>query len=114
MGTYLTAVGEYMMEKLSQLAYIIRSKNAGPFYITLDILFPDDKSYQRVKASGAITREAIAKLYRLPENEIDIYFYDNAAGIKITYPRHASAGDFYDTDCYGAQQHAPLLDILIP
>ena len=102
------------MENLSQLAYIVRSKNAGPFFITLDILFSERDNYERVKNAGVITKQAISKLYNIPENIIEIYFYDSAFGIKITYPRHASAGDFEDTDCYGAQQHAPLLSIQIP
>ena len=102
------------MESLGQLAYIVRSKNAGPFFITLDILFSDKSNYDRGKNSGVITQQTIAKLYNIPENTINIYFYDSAFGIKVTYPRYASAGDFEDTDCYGAQQHAPLLSIQVP
>jgi len=102
------------MDKLSDLAYIVRSKNAGPFSITLDILFQKRENYERVKNSGVITKQSIADLYNLDPNYIDIYFFDNADGIKITYPRKASAGDFGDTDCYGAQQHAPLIGLLIP
>ena len=104
------------MEKLSDLAYIIRSKNAGPFYITLDILFRGRENYERVKKSGVICKKKISELYKLNEDNIHIYFFENAPGIKITYPRdaNASAGDFYDTDCYGAQQHAQLMGLMIP
>ncbi len=103
-----------MMERLDQLAYIVRSKNAGPFFFTLDILFQSSENYERVKNSGVITKELMSKLYNRPADIFDIYFFDNAWGIKITYPRTDSAGDFGDTDCYGAQQHAPLLSIMIP
>ena len=102
------------MNKLSDLAYIVRSKNAGPFFITLDILFQKRENYEYVRDSGVITKDSIGKLYKLDPAHIDIYFFDNANGIKITYPRNASAGDFGDTDCYGAQQHAPLIDLMIP
>ena len=40
--------------------------------------------------------------------------YDVAYAIKITIPRLVPSGDPGDTDVYGAQQHAPLLDIEIP
>ena len=102
------------MNKLSDLAYIVRSKNAGPFFITLDILFQKRENYERVRDSGVITTESIAKLYKLDPQHIEVFFFDNADGIKITYPRKASAGDFGDTDCYGAQQHAPLINLMIP
>lgn len=102
------------MERLEHLAHIVRSKNAGPFFFTFDILFDIEENYRRVKQSGVITTEAISKLYRIPVRQVQLYFYDNAYGIKITFPRPVSSGDFGDTDGYGAQQHAPLLGILIP
>ena len=35
-------------------------------------------------------------------------------GIKITYLRDVPSGTVGDRDVYGAQQHAPLMDIDIP
>jgi hypothetical protein len=40
--------------------------------------------------------------------------YDAALAFKVTLPRVGPAGDFRDTDVYGAQRHAPLLDVEIP
>ena len=56
----------------------------------------------------------IAKLYGISDNEVSIIPYDVAYAIKITIPRLVPSGDPGDTDVYGAQQHAPLLDIEIP
>ena len=39
--------------KLYELAHVLRSKNSGPFAVTLDILFDDPAVYERVKRSGA-------------------------------------------------------------
>jgi len=100
---------------LTELATVIRSKNAGPFKITLDIFFKNEENYLEVKGSGVITKETIAKLYNLPENRIlGIYFVDKVHGIKITILRGPSSGSASDTDVYGAQQHAPLLVLEIP
>ncbi|MHA2394496.1 MAG: DUF4387 domain-containing protein [Promethearchaeota archaeon] len=100
---------------LTELATVIRSKNAGPFKITLDIFFNNEENYLKVKGSGAITRETIAKLYKIHENRIlGIYFVDKVHGIKITILRGPSSGSATDTDVYGAQQHAPLLALEIP
>ena len=45
-----------MSRKLSEIAKTIRSKNAGVDKVTFDIIFPDRASYDRVRASGALSR----------------------------------------------------------
>jgi hypothetical protein len=101
--------------RLVDLATVLRSKNAGPFELTLDILFDDEASYRRVKDSGVINRERIAELYRVsPETISHIVFFDLALGIKITMSRPIDSGAIGDSDVYGAQQHAPLLEVRIP
>lgn len=101
--------------RLYDLAKVLRSKNSGPFEVTLDILFDDPALYRRVVNSGRLTRESIAALYRLPvERIIEFVRYDAALGIKITYLRDVPSGTVGDRDVYGAQQHAPLMDIDIP
>ena len=52
-------------KRLYDLAKVIRSKNSGPFSITLDALFSDAKVYYGIKKSGVITREKIAEIYQL-------------------------------------------------
>ena len=46
----------------------------------------------------------------------DVLFTEYPAGFafKATLPRLVASGDIGDTDVYGAQQHAPLLDVEIP
>ena len=100
--------------KLYDMAHVLRSKNSGPFQVTLDILFDDPEKYERVKNSGAITPERIAALYRIPvENITDFAMYDPGLGIKITFLREIASGTVGDRDVYGAQQHAPLMEIEI-
>ena len=97
--------------KLSDIAQVIRSKNAGPRRLTLDIMFANDADYQRVAQSPAITRESIARLYRVPADQVNVIPYPVGRAIKITLARTIMAGDPGDYDVYGAQQHAPLLGI---
>jgi hypothetical protein len=40
--------------------------------------------------------------------------YDAASAFKATFPRLVPSGDVGDTDVYGCQQHAPLLDVDLP
>lgn len=101
--------------KLSTLAKTVRSKNAGVDKITFDIIFADRGSYERVKQSGAITKASVARLYGIPEARIsDFVVFDPACAIKFTLYRSRSSGSPGDTDIFGAQQYAPLLDIDVP
>jgi hypothetical protein len=100
---------------LGRLADVVRSKNAGPFVLALDLLFRDDGRYRLVRDSGVLTRASIARLYRIPEADVlGVVSFDAAQAIKVTLRRARSAGGRGDTDVYGAQQHAPLLDLPIP
>ena len=102
------------MTQLAELARLIRSKNAGPFELTFDIMFEDEACSRRVKASGALTREAVAARYGLPAEQVKFFYCDNALAVKATIPRPAIQGDLYDADGHGGQQYAPLMDIEIP
>lgn len=103
--------------KLWQLTKVLRSKNAGPFKTTLDMLFDSAESYQRVRDSGVLTKEYVANLYNIrPEEVLGIFYVDLARGIKVTIakPKDMASGDPACRDIYGAQQYIPLLDIEIP
>ncbi len=97
--------------QLQDLAQVIRSKNAGPRRLTLDIILATDDDYRRVVQSPALTRDRIAALYRVPAADVAIIPYPLGRAIKITLARPLMAGDPGDRDVYGAQQHAPLLGI---
>lgn len=101
------------MATLGDLAEILRSKNAGPFHLTVDFLFDDEAKYARVKNSGVLKESTVAALYKVAAADVKIYYYDKARGIKVTIPRRISSGSVYDTDVYGAQQHTPLMDLPI-
>ena len=104
-----------MTTPLKDLAKTIRSKNAGVNKITFDIIFRERAAYERVKQSGALTRETLARLYRIPPERIsDFVEYEPAYAIKFTIYRLRPSGSAGDGDIFGAQQYAPLLDLPIP
>ena len=101
--------------RLYDLAKVLRSKNAGPFELTLDIMFDDEENYRIVKRSGVIDRELVCRLYRVRADDVyHVVCFDAARAIKITIKRPVDSGGVGDTDVYGAQQHAPLIDVMIP
>jgi len=100
--------------KLSQCASLIRSKNAGPFTLTFDVMFSSPSAYQRVKRSGVLTGERFAEIYGVPGDDVDAFQCDQALAFKFSIPRPRAQGDFGDGDMHGGQQYAPLLDIDVP
>ncbi len=102
------------MALIRELASVCKSKNAGPFELTIDVVFGSDETYQRVKATGVLGPALFARLYNVAEQDVLFTPYDAAFAFKATLPRLVPAGDFGDTDVYGCQQHAPLLDVDLP
>jgi len=94
---------------------VLRSKNAGPLFTTLDVLFADRGTFQRVLSSEVLTPDLVADLYGLEPSEVKIVFFDAANAVKVTFPRVGpTSGAPGDRDVYGAQQHVPLANVLIP
>lgn len=102
------------MAELGTLAKLIRSKNAGPFNLTYDIMFEDEETYRRVVNSGVINRSLVSKMFNVSENEILFFQHDLARAIKFSIPRHYVQGRVEDGDTMGGQQFAPLVTLEIP
>jgi hypothetical protein len=101
------------MTTLGALARIVRSKNAGPTQLTIDLLFDDEAGCARAAAAPGLTPQAVAALYGVPCASVRIVRYPPAHAIKIVVDRATLAGGPGDRDVYGAQQHGPLLDIAL-
>ena len=100
---------------LSDIATVIRSKNAGPFKLTLDIFFNNKEDYLAFKNSKILTKDLIAQLYGIKPEKVELIFYlDEALGVKISFIKPVASDELGSSDIYGAQQHAPLLDIKLP
>ena len=96
---------------LKDVANVIRSKNAGPFELTFDILLKDQDMFEKLRAADVINKKVIAKLYQIPESDvISIVYFPNAKAIKATIVRPLPSGALGERDVYGAQQHAPLVN----
>jgi len=99
--------------KLYDEAFVCRSKNAGPFQVTIDLMFPSQGSYRKVWNSPNFNEKTIGVLYHLPPEKIAIKPFEKILTIKVVLPRNASSGSLLDSDVYGSQQHFPLGDLEI-
>ena len=100
-----------MQVKLKDIANVIRSKNAGPFELTLDVLLKDREIFKKMEKGAIINKTVISRLYRIPQTDVlSIVYFPNALAIKATIVRPMPSGALGERDVYGAQQHGPLVD----
>ena len=102
------------MTCLWEVASLIRSKNAGPFELTFDVMFKDQAMYEKVRDAQVINAEWFARVYRILPGTVSIINYDAACAIKITIPRPVISGDVDDSDVLGGQQYGPLVMLELP
>ncbi len=94
--------------KLYDIAFVCRSKNAGPFQVTIDLMFRDMDSYRQVMDSKEFTPEKIGRMYNVSPEDVAIKPFERILTVKVVLPRNSSSGSALDTDVYGSQQHFPL------
>lgn len=98
---------------LKEIANVIRSKNAGPYELTLDVLLKEQEMFEQMWEKNVINAKVIAELYKIPETDvISIVYFPNAKAIKATIVRPLASGALGERDVYGAQQHGPLVDFV--
>jgi len=101
------------MSELWQLTKLIRSKNAGPFELTFDIMFKDEAGFRKVVDGGKLSAELIAQLYKVDLKQVRYFVVATLLTIKISIPRPIFSGDVNDTDVYGGQFHGPLVKLQV-
>lgn len=101
------------MPLLRDVAKYVRSKTAGPFWVTVDIFCDDDASFQRVASAAALGPEAVGALYGTPAEHVKIFPDPNLRVLKISFPRVTVQGSAQDADSHAGQYFVPLLDVSV-
>ena len=70
------------MKKLVDYCKILRSKNAGPLFITFDLIFEGSDEMEYVMKN--LKKFDVAEAYGIDEKDIDIIAYKVVNSIKIT------------------------------
>ena len=99
---------------LDEVADQIRSKNAGPFWQTLDVFFSSSEDFECVVTSDAISGRVIADLYGVDPESVKVFHLPFIRAIKVSFPRRITAGDFADRDLHAGQQHVLLAELPVP
>ena len=93
---------------------MIRSRNAGAFVVSIDVIFRDEASYRRALDANVFDPTRIGELYHLDASVVRVIPHEITWGIKVTMPRQAPSGAITDTDIDSAQSYVPLLSLTVP
>jgi hypothetical protein len=99
------------MTTLGERATLVRSKNAGPFWVTVDVFLPDATAYERAAGSALTDIDAMAERYAVQPSEMKVFLLPHLHAIKVSFPRSHAQGGIQDRDMHAGQQYVPLLDI---
>lgn len=83
--------------------YEIRSKSAGPFWLTFDIFCADVETFQKLSAIEQLSGPAMAEMFHSDPAQVRIFHIAPLNVIKISLPRPVVQGSVLDRDMHGAQ-----------
>jgi Domain of unknown function (DUF4387) len=99
------------MPRLKDVCRYVRSKNAGPFWVTVDLFFDSEDSYQQHHADPAISAESVAAIYGVDAAHVKRFDVKSLNMVKISYPRTTPQGGVLERDMHSGQQFVPLLEL---
>lgn len=99
------------MAKVRDVCRDVRSKNAGPFWVTIDLFFDGPESFARYGESPALGPDLIAKLYGADPAMVKRFPVPSLSMLKISYPRATPQGGMVERDLHAGQQYVRLLEV---
>ncbi|MFG1605151.1 DUF4387 domain-containing protein [Actinoplanes sp. NPDC049265] len=96
------------MASIGDLAVEVRSKNAGPFWTTMELFMRDEAGFRAVSFVDA---SLVARLYGVAEDSVQIFRIPSLNVVKISFPRPVTQGSLRDRDMHAGQHHVPLAEL---
>lgn len=98
------------MPRLRDVCRNVRSKVAGPFWITVDVFFDGEEAYRKHHDGAGLRPAALAEVFQTDADLIGIYPVEALSMVKISFPRAAPQGGIVERDLHSGQQYVYLLD----
>jgi hypothetical protein len=114
MTTTTTSTDDHRDQTLQDLALEVRSKNAGPFWMTMELFMVDSAGYEIAADEELLNERVVASLYGVDVEGVQIFRIPELNVVKISFPRRVPAGGLRDRDLHCGQQHVPLASIVVP
>lgn len=99
------------MPKVRDVCRHVRSKNAGPFWVTFDLFFDGPENYRKYHDSPALSPPLFARLYGTDATLVKCIPVEGLSMVKISYPRATPQGGMEERDMHSGQQYVRILDV---
>lgn len=99
---------------LRDVCHEVRSKNAGPFWMTIDLFVNDAEHYRTIADPSFLDEQRVADLYGIDPGGVRIFRLPALNVVKISFPRPVSQGSLRDRDMHAGQHHVPLAVLPLP
>ena len=99
------------MAKVRDVCRHVRSKNAGPFWVTIDLFFDGQVNFDRYAMSPALGPQLFESLYGTKPDLVKRIPLSSLNVVKISYPRPQAQGWMGERDMHQGQAFARLLNI---
>jgi hypothetical protein len=99
------------MATVNDVCRTVRSKNAGPFWVTIDLFFDGPENFARYADNDAIGPQTFARLFGADPALVKRFAVASLDMVKISYPRSSPQGGIIERDLHCGQQFVRLLDI---
>ena len=99
------------MPKLKEVCRHVRSKNAGPFWITVDLFFKDAAAYAAHAGDPVLSKDDLARALNAPSDGLRVIKVPALNVLKVSYPRQHPQGWSGERDMHAGQQYVSLLEI---
>lgn len=101
------------MTTVRDVCHHVRSKNAGPFWVTVDLFFKDAAAFDRFHGSAALGPDLFERLFGADPALVKHFPVPSLHMIKISYPRNGAQGGVVERDMHSGQQFVRLLDVAL-
>jgi hypothetical protein len=99
---------------IADLALEVRSKNAGPFWVTMELFMRDAAGYRIVADETFVNERVVASLYGVDADTVRMFRIPALNVVKISFPRPVPQGSLHDRDIHAGQHHVPLALLPVP
>ncbi len=98
--------------QLGKLAERVRSKNAGPFWISIDVFCGDQQRFDTIVK--ALSSDTVAAIYKVEAVNLLRFEIPSLNVLKFSFPRPVMQGSKEDRDMHGAQWSVLLAETELP
>lgn len=102
-----------MMVTVNDVCHLVRSKNAGPYWVTFDLFFNSAEEFARYATCDALGPRTFQRLFGADPEQVKSFPVEKLEMVKISYARSSPQGGMVERDMHCGQQFVRLLDVVL-